>query len=109
MPNALTLTATLAPIAPLAMNSSGSNASGRKLAPRGAWKSGGAARVGWRPNMASRVLPLAQPRLTAQQIADLALSADQERRRAERAGRIADAAEHDSEVEKLLAAMRDAY
>lgn len=41
------------------------------------------------------------PGLTAADIASLALSADQERRRAARAGRLGDAVAHDHEADRL--------
>ncbi len=50
--------------------------------------------------------PKALASLTAGQIADLALSADQEARRARKAGRLADAAEHDKEAERLAGIYR---
>ncbi len=45
-------------------------------------------------------------RLDPGAIADLALSADQDARRARKAGRIAEAREHDSEAERLAAIFR---
>lgn len=59
--------------------------------------------------MASRAIPLASPRLTPQQIADLALSADRDRRAALARGDAERAAELDAELDRLADAMRDAY
>lgn len=62
----------------------------------------------------SRLDPGALARLTSADLASLALSADQERRRAEAAGRNADSFAHDVEASRLARlslerAKRDAY
>lgn len=54
----------------------------------------------------STLEPGALARLSAAELADLALSSDQEARRARRAGRLADAAAHDTETERLAALFR---
>ena len=51
--------------------------------------------------------PAALASLSPGAIADLALSADQEARRARKAGRLADAAAHDREAERLAALFRE--
>lgn len=54
----------------------------------------------------STIDPAALAILTPGAIADLALSADQSARRARKAGRLAEAAEHDKEAERLAAIYR---
>ena len=54
----------------------------------------------------STLHPGALAGLTAAQVADLALSADQEARRARKAGREADAAAHSAETERLAEIFR---